>query len=168
MEIQRFHWFQLIENLQKEPFCNLVFVFKSLSNVSWDIGNHPHPHKHIKHLQNCSQFSSRPLWDLLGASHWMTGENEYSPLMTRISRRGGVPPPYPVRISSKIFRLRRNFPKNFSPSAKCSECLMTGQTPKNPLMTRISRRGGTPPLPNNSEDFLNDQDEVHIRNHQVH
>ena len=72
---------------------------------------------------------------------------------------------YVLEITKIFWAYRPRFSKFWS------ECLITGQTPKNPLITRISRRGGGgvyPPLPSKIEDFLNYQYEVHIRNHQVH
>ena len=100
----------------------------------------------------------------------MTGENEYSPLMTRISRRGGGPPPLPSK----------NFPQNFSPSAKFPQkifafgemfrMLNDRSNSEKSLNDQDLQEGGRtpPPLPNKIDDFLNDQYEVHIRNHQVH
>ena len=67
----------------------------------------------------------------------MTGENEYSPLMTRISRRGGVPPPLPSK----------NFLQNFSPSAKFPQFFFAfGE-----MFRMLNDRS-------NSEKSLNDQD----------
>ena len=48
---------------------------------------------------------------------------------------------YVLEITKIFWAYRPRFSKFWS------ECLITGQTPKNPLITRISRRGGVPPPP---------------------
>ena len=85
----------------------------------------------------------------------MTGENEYSPLMTRISRRGGVPPPLPSKNFLQNFSPSAKFPQFFFAFGEMFEMLNDRSNSEKSLNDQDLQEGGrTPPYPIKSMIFL--------------